>query len=363
MIINPYIYSNVTLLQFNVGVTQAIWNSLFLLDSTHLVNADGGESDDGFLRSFSVNSAGSGLAELDKLEHDTLQGFYNSAVKIDDTHFMLAYSGSGSDGFVKTFSVDGSGTIAQIDSLEHDTVNGTYNSLIQLSATHFMLAYAGDGNDGFIKVFSIDGSYNITQVTSLEHDTTAGIWNSLAMIDSTHFVLAYGGAASDGFVKTFSMDAGTYVLTEIDVLEFDLALAQTISIVVIDTTHFAIAYGQNTADGYVKTFSIDGSYDNITQLDSLLYDTVGNWCSMVKIDATHLLVVSRGDNGVGGVRGDIRVFTLDGSYLITESQKETLTDEAITYPSLIALDSTHYAVTYYEATTDNGFLQTFTITV
>ena len=45
------------------------------------------------------------------------------------------------------------------------------NSLVKIDDTHFILAYTGTDNDGFIKTFSIDGSYNITQISSLEHDT------------------------------------------------------------------------------------------------------------------------------------------------------------------------------------------------
>jgi hypothetical protein len=102
--------------------------------------------------------------------------------------------------------------VTQIDSLEHDTLNGSNNSLVKIDSTHFILAYAGDGLDGFIKTFSIDGSYNITQIDSLEHDTVFGANNSLVMIDSTHFMLAYLGDGYDGFIKTFSMEgaaAGT----------------------------------------------------------------------------------------------------------------------------------------------------------
>ncbi len=93
--------------------------------------------------------------------------------------------------------------ITEIDSLEHDTTNGIYNSLVKIDDTHFILAYAGYGTDGFIKTFSIDGSYNITEIDSLEHDTTNGTLNSLVKIDDTHFILAYQGTDDDGFIKTF----------------------------------------------------------------------------------------------------------------------------------------------------------------
>ena len=92
--------------------------------------------------------------------------------------------------------------ISILDTLEHDTLNGTYNSLVKIDSTHFMLAYAGDGDDGYIKTFSINGSYDITEIDSLEHDDVLGTWNSLVMIDSTHFMLIYHGSSDEqGYAK------------------------------------------------------------------------------------------------------------------------------------------------------------------
>jgi len=45
------------------------------------------------------------ITQLKSLEHDTADGSYNSLVKIDDTHFILAYTGPGDDGFIKTFYI------------------------------------------------------------------------------------------------------------------------------------------------------------------------------------------------------------------------------------------------------------------
>jgi hypothetical protein len=43
------------------------------------------------------------IAQIDSLEHDTIYGRYNSLVKIDDTHYILAYQGDGLNGYIKTF--------------------------------------------------------------------------------------------------------------------------------------------------------------------------------------------------------------------------------------------------------------------
>ena len=249
------------------------------------------------------------ITQLKSLEHDIVNGTYNSLVMIDSTHFILAYGGDGNDGFIKTFSIDENyDNITEIDSLEHDTVNGTHNSLVKIDSTHFILAYLGDGGDGFIKTFIIDGSYNITAIASLEHDTggTHGEC-SLVKIDSTHFILAYRGDGSDGYIKTFSID-GSYNITEIDSVEHDGVNGGYNSLVMIDSTHFILAYAGDGDDGFIKTFSIDENYDNITEIDSVEHDTVyGFYNSLVKIDSTHFILAYAGE----GIDGYIKTFSIE----------------------------------------------------
>ncbi len=79
----------------------------------------------------------------------------------------------------------------EVQSLEHDTINGTHNSLVQVDADTYALAYSGDGSDGFIKTFTIsaDGS-TITEVQSLEHGTVFVLYSSLVQVDADTYALA-----------------------------------------------------------------------------------------------------------------------------------------------------------------------------
>jgi len=63
----------------------------------------------------------------------------------------------------------------QVSVLEHDTGLGVYSSIVQVDSDTYVLAYSGTGYDGYIKTFTIptNGS-SITQVASLEHDTDRG---------------------------------------------------------------------------------------------------------------------------------------------------------------------------------------------
>jgi len=331
--------------------------SLVMIDSTHFILAYTGAAYDGYIKTFSIDGSYDNITQIDVLEHDTLNGTYNSLVMIDSTHFILAYAGDGFDGYIKTFSIDGNyDNIAQIDSLEHDTANGTYNSLVMIDSTHFILAYEGGSWPyGYIRTFSIDGSYdNITVINTLQHDDAGADYNSLVMIDSTHFILAY--ASFGGKIKTFSID-GSYAVTQIDSLQHETELDYSNSLVMIDSTHFILAYTGAAYDGYIKTFSIDGSY-NITQIDVLEHDTVSGWdSSLVMIDSTHFILAYTGpaDDGY------IKTFSIDGSYgNITEINSLEHDTSDAWYNNLIKIDSTHFMLEY-EGVGADGFLKTFAI--
>ena len=225
-------------------------NSLVMIDSTHFILAYRG-----YIKTFSINGSYE-ITEINSLNHDTTEGEYNSLVMIDSTHFMLAYNGEPfGHGHIKTFSIDGSYAITEIDDLEHDTSLGEYNSLLKIDSTHFILAYKGGDGDGFIKTFSIDGNYAITEIDDLEHDTERGEYNSLIMIDNTHFALAYRSDNEAGHIKTFSIN-GSYVITQIDDLEHDIAYGKDNSLVLIDAVRFILAYAGAGSDGYIKTFAV-----------------------------------------------------------------------------------------------------------
>ena len=150
------------------------------------------------------------------------------SVQADSNTFVLAYSGSGSDGYIKTFTIPSTGaSITQVKKVEHDNSRGEYNSLSRISggSDNYILAYAGPDSyggsayDGFIKTFTIpaDGA-TVTQTYVLEHTDNQAEWNSLVQIDEDTYALAYMESGDDGFVSTFTVRASDQVaptITEI----------------------------------------------------------------------------------------------------------------------------------------------------
>ena len=204
--------STITLAQtllHDSGASQEVKNSIVKVDSDTYALAFRGTNSDGFITTFTISADGSTITEVASLEHDTDTGKYNSLIQVDSDTYALAYSGSGDDGYITTFTISSDGaTITEVASLEHDTDNGTWNSLVQVDSDTYALTYAGTDNDGYITTFTIsaDGS-TITEVASFEHDAGNGEGNSIVQLDADTYVLGYEGPGSDGYIKTFTIQS------------------------------------------------------------------------------------------------------------------------------------------------------------
>jgi hypothetical protein len=344
------------------NTTYGSYNSVALLDSSHLVLAYTDTDSDGRVATFSFDS-NYDLTELDELEHETATGDHNSVAVLDSTHFAVAYAGANGDGFIKTFSVDGSYNITEIDSLEHDINSGNSSSLVALDSTHLFLAYY-DGTTGRrTKTFTIDGSYNISQTDT--NDDGAGfitLYTSVDKIDSSHVVVTQHERNSSTFdlqvsSATYSVD-GSYNITQEDVLSHNADTGSNAqpAVTVIDSTHFMVAYTGPGGDGFVATCSVDGSY-NITGIDTLEHDTsTATYSSITALDTSNILLAY--ESNVSS--GDLVHFTIDGSYNITESSALTYDATGALYNSIVKIDSAHCAVAFRGADSD-GFINTFVL--
>jgi len=367
-------------------------NSLVQVDSDTYALAYSGTDSDGFISTFTISSDGTTITEVDSLEHDTDTGTHNSLVQVDSDTYALAYSGTGDDGFISTFTIDSDGTITAVktqsegNNLEHDTDNSTWNSLVQVDSDTYALAYSGAGagstSDGFISTFTIDSDGTITAVktqsegNNLEHDTDTGIRNSLVQVDSDTYALAYAGADSDGFISTFTIDSdGTITAvktqSEGNNLEHDTDTGGHNSLVQVDSDTYALAYSGADGDGFISTFTID-SDGTITAVktqsegNNLEHDTgIALNNSLVQVDSDTYALTYRGTSDLNTPIGVISTFTIssDGTTITEVGSLEHDTSDGFSsapFNSLVQVDSDTHALAYAGAG-DDGFISTFDI--
>lgn len=300
------------------------------------------------------------LYELESLDHDIQLGDYNSLIELtppsSPAYSVLAYMGNADkNGKIKTFSMNSTGgNITQIESLEHDseTLQNNEQSLVKLNNNLVMLAYAGtNAQDGYIKTFAVSASgTSIGEVNQLEHDTNESNDEVLVAIDSTHAILAYRDGSDNGYLKTFSCDADGNNIAQIDSLLF-VENGYFPTIEKIDSTHFIVS----AYDGYIRTFSIDGSYDNITEIDNLSYGSSPRDIDIIQIKSDlYMLAYYNSNNGY------LKTFSIDGSYNITEIDSLNHTTGYSYQNKIVKLDDT-YSVLIHSDGSNMPILKAFSI--
>ena len=154
--------------------------------------------------------------------HNSSQGNWNSMQQRDADTYVLAYTGSGSDGYIQTFDINANGsTITKKRGWRHNSSQGNYNSLVKVADDIFALAYTGYSNDGYIRTFKVDASGNIAAKNSIEHNKNYGIYNALTHLTGTTYVLAYTGASNKGKMSTFTIPANGASITNVKTINMD----------------------------------------------------------------------------------------------------------------------------------------------
>ena len=348
-------------LELEHGTSDATYNSLIHMGSNKYVLAYTDSDGDGFIKTFTISSDGSTITEVTNFEHNTADGTHHSAVMVDSDTYLLAYASSVDMGKISTHTITGDGTVTSgnIVKYEHETAKATYNSLVKVDSDTYALAYTGGGDDGHIQTFTVpsDGS-SITKVTNEEHNTSDGTHNSLIRVDADTYALAYASTSDMGKIATFTITADGTTITELVDTEHETNKATYNSLVKVDSDTYALAYTGGGDDGHIQTFTIPGDGSSITKVTNLEHDTSdATHNSLIRVDADTYALAYTGTDG----DGFIKTFTIsaDGTTITEVTSSEHNTSDA-TYNSLVKVYSDMYALAY-TGPDDDGFIQTFTI--
>ena len=247
----------------------ASWNSFVHVDEdtyalAYLSQAGTGK---GRISTFTISSDGDTITELDTLQHTGSRGGYNSLVRVDSDTVALAFTGTGGDGFITTFTIDSNGNITKVDTLEHDTHQSSisFNTLLHVNSDMYALAY-DRSNTNLISTVTIDSDGNITAVktqsegNNFEYGLTTDAYSrSLVHVDEDTYALAHGDSRV-GNISTFTISSDGETITALDSLEHDANYAMRGSAVKVNSYTVAVAYyGGSPTTGSISTFTIGDS--------------------------------------------------------------------------------------------------------
>jgi len=203
---------------------------------------------------------------IDTLEFDNNQGYEPDIIHISGNTYAIVYRGQGNDGFLKTVEIaaDGDITDTVIDTFEYDSDKGHEPDIIHISGNIYAIAYRSDSNLDFLLTVEIASACNITYtvIDILDFDADKGYEPDIIHVSGNLYAIAYRGNGDDGFLDTVEVaNNGTITDTIIDTFEFDTDKCSEPDIIHVFGSTYAIAYGGENDDGWLRTLQIAGNGD------------------------------------------------------------------------------------------------------
>jgi len=326
----------------NTGMEPALCR----IDQNHYLCAYTGPGSDGWATVLVVDTATWAITNQTPLEFDTSQGLTPALSQIDSTHYLCAYAGPGNDGWATVLTVDtGTWTITNRTPFEFDTSQCLTPALSQIDSTHCLCAYTGFGNDGWATVLTIDtGAWTITNQTPFEFDTSQGLAPTLSQIDGTHYLCVYAGPGDDGWATVLTVDTGTWAITSQTPFEHDASQGLTPALSQIDSTHYLCVYQGETGIGWVVVLTVDTGSWTVTKETAFQFDSVmGQDPDLSQIDSTSFLCAYGGSAG----QGVAVVLNVDpNDWSIGKETPLTFDGGQGDTPALCLIDSSHHLCSY-----------------
>jgi len=194
-------------------------------------------------------------------EFDTVKGKHCKLARIDDTHYLCAYTGDGDDGWAVVLIVDpDTWEVTKGTPLEYDPIKGKEASLARIDGTHFICVYQGNNDWAYATVLTVNTVSDtvVQESVSLienESDVTAGKKPAIVKINNNRFLLAYEGKDQDGFAVVLTVDSDTWEISIATPLEFDTVKGKEADLIQIDSGHYLCAYAGDGDDGWAVILS------------------------------------------------------------------------------------------------------------
>jgi len=220
-----------------------------------------GPSNKGYLKTLKITNAGAiSIPEIENKQFYGAECYYVDIIHVTGDVYAIAHSGSGTDGYVSTIKISNTGTITTgIDSIEFDNSYSVFTNIINVTEEIFAIAYTGPGTDGYVKTVRIDsnGTFIGGILDELEFDTSYGYNPDLIHIKGRIFAVVHTGSSYHGYVKTFRIGENGDITNSVDSnYRFYGSYSYEFQIIHVDGDIFAISFRNGNYDGIIQTIEI-----------------------------------------------------------------------------------------------------------
>ncbi len=248
-----------TALEFDstLGFTPAIEK----IDAEHYLCAYTGPGSNGWAVVLNVNPMTWTVSMGTPFEFDAVNGEAPALSKINDSHYLCAYQGALNDGWAVVLTVDtGDWSISKETPFEFDTINGLTPALCKINDTHYLCAYTGQDDDGWAVVLTVNmGSWIISKGTPFEFDSADGSSPALVqMAGGSRYLCSYVGPFVYLWVTVLVVDTDVWDISQESTAMLTSVKALQPDLVQIDDKNHLCAYEDRTNDGWVMILNVGG---------------------------------------------------------------------------------------------------------
>jgi uncharacterized protein YaiE (UPF0345 family)/competence protein ComGC len=336
--------------------------SLVHISGANYLCAYEGDRSDGWVCILAVNAGDWSVSAAGFFEFNTRDGQTPVLAKIDDTHFLCAYVGPGSDGFACILEYTPPATLNELDSLEFYTADCATPALCQIDSTHYLCAYSdvAVGYTVSTVVLTVDtGSWSINSGASTSFASTATPCPALAKIDDTHYLCAYEGqtGSAHGAAVVLTVNPADWTITPGTHFDFHGEAADAPELAKIDDTHYLCSYWAGSNEGRATVLTVNPADWTVTKdvgPDFLLDPMTSTYHQLSQIDGTNFLCAYPAF--VSGRRGTAVVLTVNtGNWSVSKKTPAAFESASCSQPALCKVDAEHYLCAYAGSASD-GFV-------
>jgi len=241
--------------EFDIG--DCIYPALSQIDSTHYLCAYGLELS-AAVRAvvLTVDTGGWSVSQATTTEFAGDTSARPGLAKIDDTHYLCAYTAPGStyQGRAVVLTVNTvDWTIATESPCDFIAEYTIEPALVRIDQTHYLCAYRDLNSDSYAAVLTVNtGDWTVTReaASTLYLEANTAGQHALCQVDETNFLCAYSGNNYLGHAVVLTVDTGSWRLSKRSAFEFDSAGCLRPALCQADARHYVCAYSDSMDDGY-----------------------------------------------------------------------------------------------------------------
>jgi prepilin-type N-terminal cleavage/methylation domain-containing protein len=221
--VNPVTWHITGNIPFEFDNEKALYPALAQIDTYHYLCVYQGKDDDGWAVVMSVQPWFWNVSLENSFEWETNRGKEPALAKINNTRYLCAYKGPDDDGWAVVLQVNPwSFNISKETPFEFDGQDCMAPELVKIDTTHYLCAYGGKDSDGWVVVLSVNGAgWTVSKYTPFEYDTTNGETPSLIWIKDNDYLCAYTGNGDKGDMVALRVATDTWDVSTTAFYQFD----------------------------------------------------------------------------------------------------------------------------------------------